>query len=81
MEIYRLAEKCYGCRSCEMACSFHHRRCFSPGGGSIRVFKDHRTGAVIWERDKTCDLCAGEGRPMCIEYCSYQALSAGGEEG
>jgi Fe-S-cluster-containing hydrogenase component 2 len=74
MKIRRIPDKCFGCRSCELACSFHHQGAFSPGGGSIRAFKNHETGAIHWQRDTTCDLCAGEARPYCVRFCSYQAL-------
>jgi Fe-S-cluster-containing hydrogenase component 2 len=80
MKIRRIPEKCYGCRSCELACSFHHRGAFSPGGGSIRAFKDHETGAIHWQRDRTCDFCRGEERPWCIRFCSYEALEIVNEE-
>jgi Fe-S-cluster-containing hydrogenase component 2 len=74
MKILWFPEKCYGCRACELACSFHHHGTFSPGGGSIRAFKNHETGEIHWKRDGTCDLCQGEERPWCVHFCSYQAL-------
>ena len=80
MKIRRSPEKCYGCRSCELACSFHHLGVFSPGGGSIRAFKNQETGEIHWERDATCDLCRGEERPWCVRFCSYEALDVRNEE-
>jgi len=80
MKIRRSPEKCYGCRSCELACSFHHLGVFSPGGGSIRAFKNQETGEIYWERDATCDLCRGEERPWCVRFCSYEALDVRNEE-
>jgi Fe-S-cluster-containing hydrogenase component 2 len=66
---------CYGCRACELACSFHHLGVFSPGGGAIRVRKDNRTGKIEWTRSTQCDLCMGEAGPLCMKYCFYGALT------
>jgi len=74
MKIVRNAKACYGCRACELACSFHHQKVFSPGGGSIRVTKDHRTGNISWYLDSSCDCCEGEDRGLCVWSCSYEAL-------
>lgn len=75
MRILRNSKRCYGCRACELACSYHHLRAFSPGGGSIRANKDHSTGRIEWMIDSTCDFCKGEQEPLCVRYCSYEALS------
>jgi Fe-S-cluster-containing hydrogenase component 2 len=81
MKIRWFAKKCYGCRSCELACSFHHKRAFSPGGGSIQVSKNHGNGNIRWMRDASCDLCENEEKPLCVRFCSYQALQMTHEEG
>ena len=75
MKVVRNPKACYGCRACELACSFHHQKVFSPGGGSIRVAKDHRTGHISWHLDLTCDLCEEEHKPLCVRFCAYQALT------
>lgn len=75
MNIVRDPKACYGCRSCEIVCSYHHRGGFAPEGGAIRVDKNNRTGKIRWRIDLTCDLCEKEGQPLCVRYCSYQALS------
>jgi carbon-monoxide dehydrogenase iron sulfur subunit len=67
-------EACYGCRICELACSFHHGGVFSPELSSIRVAKCNRTGQVEWSIGSTCDSCKGEAKPLCVEYCAYGAL-------
>jgi len=74
MKIHRDHKACYGCRACELACSFHRRRIFSPGGGAIKVRKDNRSGEIRWSMDPTCDLCKGEDQPFCVRFCSYEAL-------
>jgi len=74
MKIFWDSQLCYGCRACELACSYHHRKAFSPGGGSIQVFKNRENGKIRWQKDETCDFCTGESQPLCVRYCSYQAL-------
>ena len=68
-------EACYGCRTCELACSFHRRRVFSPDLSGIRVSRNSRTGKIEYSLDSSCDLCKEE-RPLCVEYCFYGALKA-----
>ena len=67
---------CGGCRTCEMACSFHHRQVFSPAISSIRVMD--KPGApgyfVVIDRESSgdrlgCDGCRGLDTPLCVEYC------------
>jgi carbon-monoxide dehydrogenase iron sulfur subunit len=77
--INRISERCYGCRTCELACSFHHSGLFSPERSSIRAMKNNHTGVITWRMDESCDLCEGEDRLFCVHYCSYGALRAGGE--
>ena len=77
MQVVMDTESCYGCRTCELACSFHHRRVFSPDLSSIRVARNNRTGKIEFSIDSSCDFCKGEARPLCVEYCFYGALKAG----
>lgn len=74
MRILTNAEACYGCRICELACSFHHERAFSPEASSIRISRDNQNGEIGLSIDSTCDLCKGEAQPLCVEYCIYGAL-------
>jgi len=68
------ARACYGCRTCELACSFHHGRVFSPELSSIKVFRNNQTGEISLSVDSSCDSCKGETQPLCVEYCVYGAL-------
>ena len=77
-KIIRNVERCYGCRTCELACSFHHKRVFAPELSSIRITKSNRTGIIRWRMDSSCDLCLEEDQPLCVKYCSYGALQVGG---
>lgn len=74
MKLVTYAEACYGCRACELACSFHHERVFSPELSSIRVSNNYLAGEIQLSIDSTCDLCKGEAQPLCMEYCLYGAL-------
>lgn len=75
MQIKRDPGACYGCRTCELACSFHHGRVFSPELSSIKVSRNNRTGKIKWNIDSTCDLCSGETERLCIQFCAYKALA------
>lgn len=74
MKIIRDTEACYGCRTCELVCSFHHAGVFSPELSSIKVLRNNRTARIGWSIDSTCDSCKGEKKPLCVEYCIYGAL-------
>ena len=74
MRILRDAKACYGCRICELICSFHHSKVFSPELSSIKVSRNNRTGKIAWSIDSTCDSCDGEPQPLCVAYCPYEAL-------
>ena len=74
MKILTDVEACRGCRMCELACSFHHKKAFSPEASSIKVSSDGTTGKVWLSIDSTCDYCQGEASPRCVGYCIYGAL-------
>ena len=68
--------RCLGCRSCEMACSFHHVGAFAPSISSLSIL-DKEDGAgfrvlLLEEADglgRACDSCDGLQVPLCVEYC------------
>lgn len=80
LKIVRDAEACYGCRICELACSFHHKGVFSPELSSIKASRNNRNGKIGWSIDSTCDSCKGEAQPLCVKYCVYGALKGGENE-
>ena len=71
------AAGCGGCRTCEIACSYHHKKVFSPSLSSIEV-KDRpgepgfTVSFYIADTNKhiACDGCKGEDEPLCLKYCS-----------
>ncbi len=75
LTIVRAAKACYGCRACELVCSFHFRGLFAPGGGAIKVWKRNSDADIAWTVDSSCDGCAGEKGLLCVRYCTYKALS------
>ncbi|MFH1090159.1 MAG: hypothetical protein V1742_01185 [Pseudomonadota bacterium] len=67
---------CGGCRTCEMACSFHHLGKFNPSVSSIKIIdKEDTSGYVVMileqseRRGLACDGCPGLAEPLCLEYC------------
>jgi len=68
-------QECGGCRTCEIACSYHHRKVFSPSISSIEV-TDRPLGFTVsfYTADTNghlaCDRCKGEDEPLCLKYCS-----------
>jgi len=83
--------RCVGCRTCELACSFHHTGLFKPSISSLRIFWDSMTKEIrVLQHDNLtdaekmkrfpCDLCKTEALPLCVKYCPTQAISVVGEE-
>jgi len=67
---------CGGCRTCELACSFHHTQEFIPSVSSLKVLdKEDGPGyRVLLVRESSgesipCDLCKKLDVPLCMEYC------------
>ena len=67
--------KCTGCRSCELACSFHKTATFNPVQSSIQVFRDNSVGLMSVVLDNYCDLCVNEEEPLCICFCATNVLN------
>jgi Fe-S-cluster-containing hydrogenase component 2 len=70
---------CGGCRTCEMACSFHHKREFNPAISSIKILNvDGATPFRVWLVRKgdapgitgiPCDGCPDLTEPLCLQFC------------
>jgi carbon-monoxide dehydrogenase iron sulfur subunit len=72
-------EKCCVCRSCELACSFHHHKRFDPSCSSIRVHREDGKGTLEISLISTCDGCSGEKLPWCVRFCSSGCLRVASE--
>lgn len=78
MTIYD-TRSCTGCRTCEMACSFHHARLFRPSVSSIEVTGSAAEGFKISlyqspEKDRAaCDGCPELEEPLCVMFCPVVA--------
>lgn len=59
---------CSGCRSCELACSFHKTGMFSETESRVRVSKDEPNGL---DRPLVCRQC---GNARCVQACPVGAL-------
>ena len=60
------AEKCSGCRICELICSLVHEKEFNPKRARIKVIKQDRIGLSI---PTTCNQCK-----ECIPSCPEDAI-------
>ena len=63
------AEKCAGCRQCEMVCSFHHTKTFSPEASRVTVIKEDRLGLDYPLMCRQCSDCPP------TEACPAKALT------
>lgn len=68
-------EKCTGCRTCELACSFHHEREFNPARARVAVLTWERAGFSIPMMCLQCDNAA------CVKVCPANAISRSEETG
>lgn len=78
--IKHIDDKCYGCKTCELVCSFHHNKKFQPAKSSISVERDNINGIWKWTLNDNCDNCEKEEEPLCVKFCFYDAIIIVGEE-
>jgi len=62
MKIIRNSNLCYACKTCQLACSFHHTKTFWPERSSITVSRNPQDGTIK------------EKETLCVKYCMYGAL-------
>jgi len=67
---------CTGCKTCEIACSYHHRQIFCTSISSIKIIKGEEESGfsvLLYEESNDshlrCDGCEREEMPLCIKYC------------
>lgn len=66
------AEKCAGCRYCEMICSFRHEARFSPSLSKVRVIKEDKYGLDYPVFCHQCEPCPS------VDACPTGALTRSG---
>ena len=62
-------EKCIGCRTCELACSFGHFGVFNPKLANIHVFEYEKAAVAI---PMMCLQCEN---PSCLKVCPVNAIT------
>lgn len=62
-------EKCTGCHTCELICSFLHHGVFSPARSRITVFNFERAG---FSTPIVCQQCSPAA---CMQVCPVGAIS------
>jgi len=68
-------EKCTGCRSCQLVCSFRFQGAYSNSDGAIRIRKFEPECLNV---PVVCEHC---DQPECVKVCPTQALSKDPETG
>ena len=63
------ADRCSGCRVCELVCSQEHQGEYNPSRSYIRITANEAAATYIPVLDIRCDFC---GR--CVEACPMEAL-------
>jgi anaerobic carbon-monoxide dehydrogenase iron sulfur subunit len=61
-------DKCTGCRSCELACSFEKERQFRPRASRVHVFTWEREGVSVPMMCQQCDPAP------CVSVCTPGAM-------
>jgi len=82
MEEMRIfSDRCTGCRTCELVCTFHFTGTFGRKAGAIEVHRNEEEGEFLpvihknrMHLRKACDLCADEKTPLCVKYCVVGAI-------
>ena len=70
-----MAERCNGCRICEIACSLKHEGVIDPTMSRIQVISDIARGVHI---PLMCQHCE---KPVCKDVCPVGAISRNPETG
>jgi Fe-S-cluster-containing dehydrogenase component len=74
MDLVICSGLCTACRACELACNYHHAKSFGTARSSLHVVYNPSSSELKVEIDKTCDSCAGQLRPSCVDACARDAI-------
>lgn len=74
VRLFVAISRCTGCRSCELACSYHHTKKYNPAISSIKIYRDSQDAHIEYSFRNTCDLCITENIPACVAACVPRAL-------
>lgn len=64
------AEKCIGCKLCQLACSATHEGVFNPQKARLKVTSDYRPEGGLMIQAELCDYCQA-----CVESCPTGAIT------
>ncbi|MFB0559637.1 MAG: 4Fe-4S dicluster domain-containing protein [Candidatus Lokiarchaeia archaeon] len=67
-------EKCSGCQSCQLICSFNYTDAFNPSAARITITPTNINGYKI-EFIDDCNQCG-----LCAKFCVYGTLELVKEE-
>jgi len=78
-------QTCGACRTCEIACSYHHTGEFKPSASSIKILdkKDESPGHLVMlieecdGQSMPCDGCQGLEEALCVESCESKEILQG----
>lgn len=71
MKIKINKNKCVGCRTCELVCSFHNYQVSLPELSHIRIFFDNAYNVDI----RISSDCTCKKNPPCVLLCPTQAIT------
>lgn len=69
MTIMFAADKCTGCRICELTCSNHNQGEYNPKKSFIRIMANDEADVYIPILDIQCSFCG-----KCADACAEEAL-------
>jgi carbon-monoxide dehydrogenase iron sulfur subunit len=73
MKLILDAEKCTGCKICELACSATRQGVFNPGKAHLKIIVADKN--MVREKQlKACTLCLG-----CVTSCPVEAITYNGK--
>ena len=66
---------CIGCRSCQLACSFHKAQMVDLSSAAIAVYRKHENASAV---PLVCMQCED---PKCLKSCPAQAITKDEQSG